>query len=405
MKYIIILGDGMSDYPIERLGGKTPLMVANTPNIDDLCTKGRTGRLITIPKDMPPGSEVANLAVLGYDVHRVYQGRGVLEAASMGVELDPKDLAMRCNLICIEDKKIKNHSAGHITSVEAKVLIQRLNKELGSKKIQFYPGVSYRHLLVLKKGNNDIQCTPPHDVPGTPFLQVMVKATSKKGTKTADLLNDLIFSSQSILNVHPLNRNRKSEGKDPANSIWMWAPGYKPKMKTLQELFGIRGAVISAVDLINGLGVYAGMKVIPVEGATGLYDTNYEGKARAAVNALKEVDLVYLHIEASDEAGHEGDVDLKIKTIEYLDKRVVQTIMNETEEMEEEVAIAVLPDHPTPCEVRTHVHDPVPFIIYHPGEEPDGVDHYDEVSVEEGYYGTLEGEQFIKTLLSTDRSR
>ena len=405
MKYIIILGDGMSDYPIERLGGKTPLMVANTPNIDDLCTKGRTGRLITIPKDMPPGSEVANLAVLGYDVHRVYQGRGVLEAAAMGVELDSKDLAMRCNLICIEDKKIKNHSAGHIPSVEAKVLIQRLNKELGNKKIQFYPGVSYRHLLVLKKGNNGIQCTPPHDVPGTPFLQVMVKATSKKGTKTADLLNDLIFSSQSILNVHPLNRNRKSEGKDPANSIWMWAPGYKPKMKTLQELFGIRGAVISAVDLINGLGVYAGMKVIPVEGATGLYDTNYEGKAQAAVNALKEADLVYLHIEASDEAGHEGDVDLKIKTIEYLDKRVVQTIMEQTEEMNEEVAIAVLPDHPTPCEVRTHVHDPVPFIIYHPGEEPDGVDHYDEVSVEKGYYGTLEGKQFIKTLLSPNKSR
>ena len=400
MKTIIILGDGMSDYPMDRLGGKTPLMAANTPNIDALCAKGRTGKLITVPKDMPPGSEVANLSVLGYDVRKVYQGRGVLEAASMGVELKPKDLAMRCNLICIEDKKIKNHSAGHITSEEAEVLIERLNKELGGKKIQFYPGVSYRHLLVVKKGVNDIHCTPPHDVPGTPFKDVLVKHTSKKGFKTADLLNDLIHASQSILNIHPLNRKRKSEGKDPANSIWVWAPGYKPKMKTLQELYGISGAVISAVDLIKGIGMYAGMKIISVEGATGLYDTNYEGKAQAAVDALNETDLVYLHIEASDEAGHEGDVDLKIKTIEYLDNRVVKYIMEETTKMSDKVSIAILPDHPTPCEVLTHVHDPVPFIIFHPGEAPDEVKEYNEVSVEKGYYGILEGEQFIKTLLS-----
>jgi len=399
MKYIIIVGDGMSDYPIQELGGKTPLMAAKIPNMDALCAKGRTGRLVTIPEDMPSGSEVANLSILGYDVHKVYQGRGVLEAASMGVHLEPDDLAMRCNLICIEDERIKNHSAGHISSEEAKQLILTLDKKIGSKGIHFYPGVSYRHLLVLKKGINAIACTPPHDVPGTPFRDVLVKATDPKGKATADLLNDLILKSQEILKNHPINQKRQRAGKDPANSIWVWAAGYKPKMKTLKQEFGIQGAVISAVDLINGIGVYAGMKVIHVEGATGLYDTNYEGKAKAAVKALKEMDLVYLHIEASDEAGHEGNVDLKIKTIEFLDQRVVKTIMKQTDTMEEDIAIAVLPDHPTPCKVRTHTHDPVPFIICRPGDKPDEVKTYNEVSVEKGYYGTLAGDQFIKELI------
>jgi 2,3-bisphosphoglycerate-independent phosphoglycerate mutase len=400
MKYIIILGDGMSDYPIEKLDKKTPLMAANTPYIDTLCSMSRTGRLITVPKDMPPGSEVANLAVLGYDVRKVYQGRGVLEAASMGVELEPTDLAMRCNLICIEDDKIKNHSAGHISSEEARELIVFLNKEMGSKEVQWHPGVSYRHLMVLKDGNNAISCTPPHDVPGTPFMDVLVKPTADAGKETADLLNGLIQKSQEILPNHPVNQKRVSEGKDPGNSIWVWAPGYKPEMQTLRELYGVTGAVISAVDLIHGIGVYAGMKSIHVQGATGLHDTNYEGKARAALDVLKEVDLVFLHIEASDEAGHEGDVDLKIKTIEYLDQRVVKTIVEETYKMDEDVAIALLPDHPTPCELRTHVHDPVPFLIYHPGEEPDKVMEYNEQSVEKGFYGTLKGNQFMKTLLA-----
>jgi 2,3-bisphosphoglycerate-independent phosphoglycerate mutase len=399
MKYIIILGDGMSDYPIEKLNNQTPLMVARTPSIDALCRKGRTGRLITVPEDMPPGSEVANLAVLGYDVRKVYQGRGVLEAASMSVPLKKTDLAMRCNIICIEDGKIKNHSAGHISSEEAGALIAALNQALGSDLVRFYPGVSYRHLLVLKNGINDIACTPPHDVPGTPFESVLVKAMGKSGEATAERLNDLIHKSQKILREHPVNLKRIAGGKDPGNSIWVWAPGYKPEMQTLRELYGVTGAVISAVDLIHGIGVYAGMKSIHVEGATGLYDTNYEGKAQAALDALKEVDLVFLHIEASDEAGHEGDVDLKIKTIEYLDRRVVRTIMDETETMDEETAIALLPDHPTPCEVRTHVHDPVPFIIYRPGEEPDPVAEYNEWSVEKGFYGILEGDQFIKALL------
>jgi len=398
MKYIIILGDGMSDYPIPALGNKTPLMAANTPNIDKLCKMGRTGQFQTVPPDMPPGSEIANMAVLGYDVKKVFQGRGVLEAASMGVDLDETDLGLRCNIICIENEKIKNHSAGHITNEEAFELIQALQKELGNDKIKFYPGVSYRHLLVIKNGINDIICTPPHDVPGTPFKDVMVKPSSWKST-TADLLNDLILRSQQILSEHPVNKKRIANGKDPGNSIWPWSPGNRPQMKTLQELYGVNGAIISAVDLLYGIGKYAGMKAIKVEGATGLYNTNYEGKAKAAVEALKDVDLVYLHIEASDEAGHEGNYELKTKTIEYLDSRVIKYILEETEKIDEDVAIALLPDHPTPCILRTHTHDPVPFIIYHPGEKPDSVEHYNEEETKNGFYGLIKGDEFMKALL------
>ena len=390
----------MADRPMERLGGKTPLMVAKTPNIDALCAKSRTGRLITVPADMPPSSDVANLGVLGYNVREVYEGRGVLEAASMGIEIQPGEMAMRCNVICIEENKIKNHSAGHITSEEARHLIDTLNEQLGSDTIRFYPGVSYRHLLVIKGGDKAVQCTPPHDVPGTPFKDVLVQTMHSEARETAELLNDLILRSQEILNDHPINQRRRQAGKDPANSIWPWSPGYKPNMQTFAELYGIpHGAVISAVDLIQGLGVYAGFQVINVEGATGLYDTNYEGKAQAVIGALQDVDFVYLHIEASDEAGHEGDEQLKITTIEYLDQRVVKYVVEQIAAMEEPVAIAVLPDHPTPCEVRTHVHDPVPFLMYHPGKTPDNVVEFHEESVKDGSYGLLEGNQFIKALL------
>ncbi|MCK5075488.1 MAG: cofactor-independent phosphoglycerate mutase [Calditrichia bacterium] len=398
MKYIIILGDGMSDRPMEKLNGKTPLMVAEIPNIHALAAKGRTGKFVTVPADMPPGSEVANLAVLGYDVHKVYQGRGVLEAASMGIELEDNDLAMRCNLICIEDGKIKNHSAGHISTEEARELINYLIDKLSTKKIHFYPGVSYRHLFVLKNGNNDIDCTPPHDVPGTAFKSVLVKKTSNAGEETANVLNELILKSQELLKDHPVNKKRIAKGKDPANSIWFWSAGNKPQMKTLKEQYGKTGAVISAVDLIKGLGIAAGMKSIDVEGVTGLYDTNYEGKAEAAVEALKKYDFVYLHVEATDEAGHEGDADLKIKCLEYLDKRVVKYIIEETAKIDEPVAIAITPDHATPCEVRTHVHDAVPFIIYHPGEKADDVKEYTEESTKKGSYGTIHGNEFIKAL-------
>lgn len=390
----------MSDEPLADYDNKTPLQLANKPHIDWLAAHGQSGMLKTVPESMHPGSEIANMAVLGYDVEKVFEGRGVIEAASMGVELEPGDLGLRCNLISIEDEKIKNHSAGHISTEEAAELIAYLNEKLGSEKVKFYPGVSYRHLLVIKGGNKDFACTPPHDVPGTPFKDVLPGAASDTGKATADLVTELIEKSQRILEDHPVNLKRQEAGKDPANSIWPWSPGYKPAMPTLNEMFGIKkSAVISAVDLIQGIGVYAGMEVIKVEGATGLYDTNYEGKAQAAVQALREKDFVYLHIEASDEAGHEGDVELKTRTIEYLDYRVVKYIIEETRKMDEEVAIAILPDHPTPCALKTHTREPVPFTIFKPGNEPDGVKVYDELDPRKGVLGLLQGDEFIREFL------
>lgn len=401
MKYIIVLGDGMADEPLAAYGGKTPLQMAEKPVIDGLAKKGRTGQLITVPADMHPGSEIANLAVLGYDVHTVFEGRGVLEAASIGVKLEENDLALRCNLICLENGTIKNHSAGHISNDESYELIDFLNKKMGNEIIRFYPGVSYRHLLVIKGGKKQMDCTPPHDVPGQPFQINLIKPKEADANETAKLLNYLILRSQALLADHPVNLKRREAGKDAANSIWPWSPGYKPQMPTLKELFGIeRSAVISAVDLIQGIGVYAGMDVIKVEGATGLYNTNYEGKAQATIKALKNHDLVYLHVEASDEAGHEGDVELKTRTISYLDKRIVKYLVEETEKMSEPVTIAVLPDHPTPCASRIHTRDAVPFIIYKPGETPDGAQFYDEFEVAKGSYGILKGDEFMKALLA-----
>ncbi len=400
MKYLIILGDGMSDEPLQAYDNKTPLQMANKPHIDWLAKNGQSGMLKTVPDSMHPGSEIANMAVLGYDVEKVFEGRGVLEAASMGVELKPGDLGLRCNLICIENERVKNHSAGHISNDEAAELIHFLDEKLGNDRVKFYAGVSYRHLLVIKGGIKEVKTTPPHDVPGTPFRDVLPVAKTEAAEGTTELLNELILKSQALLADHPVNQKRKAAGKDAANSIWPWSPGYKPAMPTLQEMFGIgSSAVISAVDLIHGIGVYAGMKVIHVEGATGLYDTNYEGKAKAAMDALKENDLVYLHIEASDEAGHEGDVELKTKTIEYLDQRVVKYILEETAKMEEEVAIAILPDHPTPCALKTHTRDSVPFSIYKPGMAPDSVEVYDEFDPRNGVLGWLKGDEFIRTFL------
>jgi len=402
MKYIIILGDGMADEPIASLGNKTPLQAANTPNIDRIAALGRSGLLDTIPKGFLPGSEIANLSVLGYDLNKVFEGRGSLEAASMGVTIEPGEMAMRCNLICIENGKIKNHSAGHISNEEAHELILFLQDELGSDTVHFYPGVSYRHLFKMKSGNKHLDCTPPHDVPGTPFEDVMILADSPEAEDTADFLNDLTLKSQALLENHPVNLKRAALGKDKANSIWLWSPGYKPEMKTLIETYHFhKGAVISAVDLIKGIGVYAGLEVIEVEGATGLYDTNYEGKAQAAIDALRTNDFVYLHIEASDEAGHEGNVALKIKTIEYLDYRIVKPIFEEVSGWEEPVTIAILPDHPTPCVYKTHTNSPVPFIIYKPGEKADEVTVYDEFAAASGSYGLLKGAEFMKALIKS----
>jgi 2,3-bisphosphoglycerate-independent phosphoglycerate mutase len=400
MKYLIILGDGMADEPIAALGNKTPLQFANIPHIDKVAALGRNGMFDTIPTGYAPGSEIANLTVLGYDVNKVFEGRGSLEAASMGVAIAQGEMAMRCNLICIENNKIKNHSAGHIGNEEATELMLFLEKELGNELFSFYPGVSYRHLFKMKGGNKQLKCTPPHDVPGAPFANVMIKAETPEAQATADMLNELTLRSQTLLENHPVNLKRAAEGKDKANSIWLWSPGYKPEMSTLIETYNLKnGAVISAVDLIKGIGVYAGLEVIEVEGATGLYDTNYEGKAQAAIDALRTNDFVYLHIEASDEAGHEGNVELKIKTIEYLDARIVKPILEELSTWDEPVAIAILPDHPTPCAYKTHTISPIPFIIYKPGEVADSVTVYDEFAQQQGSYGLIKGAEFMKALI------
>ncbi|MEE1232781.1 MAG: cofactor-independent phosphoglycerate mutase [Phocaeicola sp.] len=401
MKHIIILGDGMADWAVPALGNKTLLQYAETPYMDLLARMGRTGMLKTVADGFHPGSEVANMSVMGYDLYKVYEGRGVLEAASIGVELEPGDMAMRCNIICVEGETLKNHSAGHITTEEADELIQFLNQHLATERIRFYTGVQYRHLLVIKGGDKRVSCVPPHDIPMQPFRQNMVKADCPEAQSTAELLNTLILKSQELLATHPVNLKRVSEGKDPANSIWPWSPGYRPKMELLSQKYpAIRsGAVITAVDLIRGIGHYAGLQCIDVEGATGLYTTNYEGKAQAAIEALRENDFVYLHVEASDEAGHEGNIDLKLKTIEYLDKRAIGPIYEAIKNWDELVAIAVLPDHPTPCEHRTHTAEPVPFLIYYPGIESDDVQCYDEVACRQGGYGTLEKDQFMNEFM------
>lgn len=401
MKYIVILGDGMADEPIAQFGGKTPLQAAHTPCMDWLAQNSRVGLLHTVPAGYAPGSEVAHLALLGYDLDKVFEGRGTLEAASMGIPVEPDEMAIRCNIICIEDDKIKNHSAGHISDEEAEELVNYLNENLADERVRFFPGVSYRHLLKIKGGNKHIKCTPPHDVPGTPFRDVMVEALIPEAEETVALINELTLKSQELLSKHPVNLKRVTEGKDPANSIWTWSPGYKPAMETFGEKFGVKkGAVISAVDLIRGIGVYCGLKPIIVEGATGLWNTNYEGKAQAAIDALKGgCDFVFLHVEASDEAGHEGDFELKKKTIEDLDSRICRPIVEAMKDLDEPLTIAILPDHPTPCAIRTHSASPVPFLIYRPGETPDDVTEYNEVAAVKGSYGTMSDDEFIKELL------
>ncbi len=401
MKHLIILGDGMADWAVPSFGNKTLLQYADTPYMDRLAKMGKTGMLKTVADGFHPGSEVANMSVMGYDLPTVYEGRGVLEAASIGVDLQPDDMAMRCNLVCVEGELLKNHSAGHISTEDADVLIKYLEEKLGSNKVHFYTGVQYRHLLVVKGGDKHVACVPPHDVPLKPFRPNLVKALRPEAEETAALLNYLIMKSQELLANHPLNLKRVAEGKDPANSIWPWSPGYRPKMEPLSDKYPSikKGSVITAVDLIRGIGHYAGLRCIDVEGATGLYNTNYEGKAQAAIEALKTDDFVYLHIEASDEAGHEGDVPLKLKTIEYLDRRAVGPIYEAVKDWDEPVAIAVLPDHPTPCELRTHTAEPIPFLIYYPGIEPDNVSTYDEVACQKGEYGLLDKDEFMNLFM------
>lgn len=413
----------MADWPVESLGNKTLLQYANTPYMDMLAKNGRTGMLKTVQDGFHPGSEVANSSILGYDQNEVYEGRGPLEAASIGVELAPDDMAIRCNIICIEGDHIKNHSCGHLDTAEGDILIKYLQEHLandpeivakyGANRVHFYTGVQYRHLLVIKGGDKRLICTPPHDVPLKPWQPLLVKAEVPEAQETADLINGLIIKSQQLLSAHPFNAQRIAEGKDPANSIWPWAGGYRPHMVPITTTFPQikRGSVITAVDLIRGIGALAGLRVIDVEGATGLADTNYEGKAAAAVEALKTDDFVYLHVEASDEAGHDGNLDLKLSTIDYLDRRAIGPIYEAVKDWGkpgtptadmEPVAIAVLPDHPTPVAHRTHTNEPIPFLIYAPGIEPDRVQTFDEISCKDGSYGLLEKDGFIRAFMDVN---
>ncbi len=395
MKRIIILGDGMADHAIERLGGKTPLQYADKPMMDMLAREGRCGRLVTVPEGFPPGSEVANTAILGYDLNKVYEGRGPLEAASIGYEMEPDDLALRCNLITIEDGKIITHNGGNLQTEDARVLIDYLNENLGNDRVKFVCGIQYRHLLIIKGGSKDINCAPPHDHPGEEWNKLLVTGEEK----TAKLINDLIVRSQELLSKHPYNIEKAKRGERQANSIWPWSGGYRPKMETISALFPQvkSGTVISAVDLIKGIGHYAGLKIVDVPGATGLADTNYEGKAQAAIEALKTDDFVFVHVEATDEAGHDGDLDLKLKAINYLDQRLIRPIYEAVKD--QDVCIAVLPDHPTPVEMRIHVNEPVPFLIWHKGIEADDVTTYDEVACVRGGYGLLKLQEFINTFM------
>lgn len=418
MKHIIILGDGMADLPVERLGGKTLLQYAHKPMMDQLAKEGRCGRLITVPEGFPPGSEVANTAILGYDLNQVYEGRGPLEAASIGYEMADDDFAIRCNIITLADGKIITHNGGNLETDDARVLIDYLNETLakpineraGCERVKFITGIQYRHLLVIKGGSKHIVCAPPHDHPNEKWRGLLVKAEENApveegrmtAQQTADLINDMILKSQELLSAHSFNIERAKRGERQANSIWPWSGGYRPSMQTLMEQYPQvkSGAVISAVDLIQGIGKYAGLRIIKVSGATGLADTNYEGKAEAAIEALSHDDFVFVHVEASDEAGHDGDLELKLKTIEYLDRRLITPIYNEVCKWKEPVCIAVLPDHLTPVEMRIHVGQPVPFLIWYRGIKPDEVLQYDEVSCVSGSYGLLKLNEFMQALMS-----
>ncbi|MEW6616777.1 MAG: cofactor-independent phosphoglycerate mutase [Thermodesulfobacteriota bacterium] len=360
MKYIILIGDGMADYPVEELGGKTPLEVANIPNMDLIAQKGKLGMVRTVPQGFSPGSDIANLSILGYDPKRYYTGRAPLEAASMGLKLEPEDVAFRCNLVTLLVRNGKtymdDYSAGHITTEEAREIIHEINQRLGTDEIEFYPGVSYRHLMIWKNGQKELSTTPPHDISGKTIESYLPKG--KGQTQILKLMND----SQTILENSHINKIRIKNSKKPANSVWLWGQGKKPDIPTLLERYRITGSVISAVDLIKGIGIYAGLEVIDVPGATGYLDTNYVGKANYALRALEKTDFVYLHVEAPDEASHSGDLKNKLKAIERFDKKVVGTVLGKIDKFQS-YRIMVLPDHSTPLSVMSHTPDPVPFAI------------------------------------------
>ncbi len=404
MKYVLVIGDGMADYPVPELGNRTPLQVAHKPNMDSIAAKGRSGLLRTVPDGFTPGSDTAILSVLGYDPNQFCPARGALEAAARGIQLNANDVAFRCNLITEEDGVLADYAAGHISSGEASKLIAALKvafeKHVG---LEFFSGLDYRHFLILRDspGSQLVECTPPHDAVGVAVEAVLPRAKSKEATEAASLLRDAIYQSKKVLDAHPVNVARREAGKSPGNMIWPWGGGTKPVMPSFKEKYGVNGAVISAVDLVKGIGTYVGMKIITVSGATGLADTNYEGKADAALKALDDYDFVFVHVEAPDEAGHVKDYALKVKTIEDLDKRLLGRLLRG---LKEPCAIAVLPDHPTPITVGTHTRDPVPFAIKSPCIDADGVQKFDEVSAKNGAFGLVEKESLVALLFSSPSS-
>lgn len=363
MKYIVIVGDGMADRPLPELGGKTPLQEASTPNMDAMAVAGSPGMVRTIPAGMHPGSDVANLSILGYDPDVFYTGRAPLEAASIGISLSGDDVAFRCNLVTLrkDDERssfvMEDYSGGHISTEEAEILIGDLDRKLATNAIRFYSGVSYRHLMVWSGGSADVQCVPPHDIIGKVIADYLPVG------KGEDVLRKLMSDSVGILADHPVNRRRIEEGKGPGNSVWFWGQGVKPSLPTFKGKYLLQGALISAVDLTRGLGIYAGFDILQVPGITGYLDTNYRGKAEAALNALESRDFVYLHVEAPDEAGHSGNVSDKIRAIEDFDLIVVGTVMKGMERFGQ-YRVLLLPDHPTPLKMRTHTADPVPFVLF-----------------------------------------
>ena len=403
MKYVILIPDGAADYPIEELGNKTIFQAAEKPNIDSFAKSGRCGLLETVPEGFKPGSDVANLSIMGYDAESYFPGgRGVIEAASMGIDVGGKDLPMRANIITVKDNNIIDYSADAITNEEAKALIAAANEAFGNEHFKFYPGVSYRNLLVLQDSGlktEDLDFDAPHDHPNDPVKEHLCRGKSGLGKEWAEKLNDIMLKSQEIFEKHPVNEQRRKDGRPLANMLWLWGPGkLKKQFPTIQEKFGLNGTVITGIDLIKGIGLLAGLKVVEVEGATAHYNTNFEGKADAAAVALNSGDdMALVHVEAPDEAGHEGHIKEKVRAVENIDKRLLGRLI---EKIEGEFRIGILPDHYTPISTRTHEMGRVPFLISGPGIEADDVEQFDEESVKSGGYGKVDGPKFIELLVS-----
>jgi 2,3-bisphosphoglycerate-independent phosphoglycerate mutase len=398
MKYVILLGDGMSDWPVPELGNRTPLQAAHTPHMDALARRGKTGQAHTVPEGMSAGSDVATLTILGYDTRTLYTGRSPLEAASIGIKLAPNDVAFRCNLVVFGEASgqpdMADFSGGHIATEEARQIVTTLDARLGSAAFQFYPGVSYRHCLVWRDGPLGMQLTPPHDISGRPIAEFLPSGPG------AVELRRLMEASQVILQDHPVNVRRRAQGEAAISSIWLWGAGKRPEIPSFREKYGLSGAVISAVDLHKGLAIYAGLEPISVPGATGWLDTNYAGKVEYALKALETKDFVFLHVEAPDEAGHQGDVKAKLQAIEDFDAKVVGPTLEGLRTHFDAYRVLLLPDHPTPLVLKTHVREPVPIALYGTDLEPDAGETFDESVRERGSLNVQDGTQIMQLLLS-----